>query len=154
MNRNNFHVVVWHHRHGIDVWPYFDEVTPETTGKIAKELAEDEGEDYQDPLDQDFLEENFEIFGPFDFPFPHEDKRFILWNPEDGSPRNRDGEICTSGAVGVLSPENIFLKVWGVTSSGDSLSESIKKIEVGERVENVKFNIANIDGIYDVYRVK
>jgi len=151
---NTFHVVVWHHRHGIDVWPYFDEVTPETTSKIAKEAATDWNEDPQDPSDQDFLEENFEIFGPFDFPVPHEKKRFILWKADAGSPKNAYGEILTSGSIGMISPESVFLTLHGVTQNGLSLSDSIKRLRVGECVENVEYNISGIVGIYDVYRVR
>ena len=81
-----------------------------------------------------------------------DEKRFIIWDPKDGSPiRDSDGAFVSDGCVGRIGLDNAFLTAYGQRPK-DSKHYSV--LAVGEPVRNVVFKLSATGGCYDVYRVR
>lgn len=80
------------------------------------------------------------------------DKRFILWDESSGLlPRNSEGEIMTSGLVGQITADNVYLRTYGKRPEG---SPGYDSLDVGGVVNDVAFNLSGSTGRYSVYRVR
>lgn len=79
-------------------------------------------------------------------------KLFILWDHKDGGypTRGEDGEIITDGILGRIGIDNVYLTTYGARPKG---TVPYEKLEVGQRVSNVRFSLSGETGYYDVYRV-
>lgn len=80
------------------------------------------------------------------------DKRFILWDNNDGHVRvDEDGDIISDGVIGRVGIDNVYLTTYGqypeseVRRPGD--------LAVGERIQSVRYSLSGGSGYYDVYRV-
>jgi len=77
--------------------------------------------------------------------------RFILWDRRDGSaPPREDGVIITSGCLGQLTEDNVYLRSYGKRPEG---ALAYVDLAVGQCVHNVVFSLSGERGEYDVYRV-
>lgn len=77
--------------------------------------------------------------------------QFILWDSKDGNPRTSDGGWVSGGLVGRVTPENVYLRAYGVRPEG---SKPYEKLAVGECVAGVTFSLSGSKGTYDVYRIE
>ena len=78
-------------------------------------------------------------------------KQFIIWDERDGSPFRADGELVSSGLLGLITAHNVYLTAYGVRPDG---APSYDSLAVGERVTDVIFRMSGSKGCYSVYRVK
>jgi hypothetical protein len=78
------------------------------------------------------------------------DKRFILWL-KDGSapPRREDGSIATSGAIGEIPLDGVYLKTYAIYPDATRPSD----LEVGGRIQGIRF-LSSSHNEYDIYRVR
>ena len=78
------------------------------------------------------------------------EKRFIIWNPKDGHVRrDDDGNIISDGVIGRVSIGNAYIKIYPKFS----VDKRPADLEVGERIEYVKYALSGEIGYYDIYRV-
>jgi hypothetical protein len=81
-----------------------------------------------------------------------ENKAFILWDPKDGDPpRDEGGGFRTSGAVGEIGQDNVYLRAH---AQFPSLTRPEDLEYVGARIQGVTFRLSGEKGTYDVYRVR
>lgn len=79
-------------------------------------------------------------------------KQFIIWDPKDGDPRRNDsGEFISDGIIGRVGIHNAYMEIYAEFPED---SKSLKDLEVGERVQGVKYSLSGTSGIYDIHRVK
>lgn len=77
-------------------------------------------------------------------------KRFIIWNPRDGAPfRDDEGNITSSGLVGRIGEDNAFLRAY----AGWPDERRPGDLEVGQRIEGVKYSLSVTTGHYEIWRV-
>ena len=80
-------------------------------------------------------------------------KRFILWDSNHKDPpRNDAGEFMTSGCMGVMGRDNVYLRVY--PRAGVKLQDELDALEVGQCVRGVRYNLSGSSGNYDIYRVE
>lgn len=80
--------------------------------------------------------------------------RFIIWDPREGDPpRTSDGDFNTSGLIGWLEINNVYLRTYAVWPDGFS-ADSLKALGVGQCVRGVMWRLGDTKGTYDVYRVE
>lgn len=77
--------------------------------------------------------------------------KFIIWKQKDGTPRTSGGGWVSGGLIGLVTAENVYLRVYGVRPEG---SKPYEKLSVGECVAGVEFSLSGSKGTYDVYRVE
>lgn len=78
----------------------------------------------------------------------HNDRRYILWDTKrDGTLRYPDEN--TDGILGRLSVNNVYLTAY----AGYPDDRRPNDLAVGERIENVRYNLSGEVGYYDLYRV-
>jgi hypothetical protein len=82
----------------------------------------------------------------------HDTKRFILWSRVDGPnpPRDERGNFLTSGSIGWVGVENVYLLTYAKYPDG----RRPEHLELGESIPNVVFSLSAERGEYDVYRVE
>lgn len=78
-----------------------------------------------------------------------DDRLFILWNTR------RDGELRypgkdSDGVIGRVSLDNVYLSTYANYPD----DKHPRNLEVGQRIDNVKFSLSGETGIYSVYRVR
>lgn len=81
------------------------------------------------------------------------DKRFILWDKRDGTglPRlDEDEDIISDGVIGRVGIDNVYLTTYG-TYPGDKRPTDL---DVGGRIERVRYSLSGSAGEYDIYRVR
>lgn len=82
-----------------------------------------------------------------------QDKRFILWSrlTSHEPPRDQEGNITTSGCLGELTEDNVYLKAY---ANYRQCTKRLDELEVGECVQNVIFSLSGEHALYDIYRVR
>lgn len=81
-----------------------------------------------------------------------DERLFILWDPKDGNvPRGEGGSVSTSGLIGQVGLDNVYLKSYASYPS-DIRPEHLEF--VGARISSVKYSLSGSVGFYDVVRVK
>lgn len=89
-------------------------------------------------------------------------KRFIIWDPKDGSVQREAGVIVSDGVLGRLFEDNVYLTAYakwphgptrGLVGHGGILHPG-SCLEVGERIQGVVFALSGEVGSYDIYRVE
>lgn len=80
------------------------------------------------------------------------DKGFILHLAAWDVPRDEKGGINTSGAIGVVSRNNVYLLAYA--QGGPTLQDDLDRLEVGQAVRGVKFFLNDESGIYNIWRVR
>ena len=79
--------------------------------------------------------------------------RYIIWDPKEGEPwRGQDGEFLTSGCLGAMTADSVYLRVYAMWPEGWSWDDLVK-LEVGGRISGVTYNLSGSRGTYDIYRV-
>lgn len=82
--------------------------------------------------------------------YRHKEAKFILWDPADGQvPLDDEGRINTSGILGRLTTNNIYLQ--GYAQYPDHRRP--ESLEVNEAIHNVVFALSGECGAYSVIRV-
>lgn len=78
-------------------------------------------------------------------------KKFIIWDfKRDGHPqRNDTGEFVSGGVFGFIDEDNVYLTTYAQYPG----ERRPKDLMVGERIQNVKFNLSGEKGVYDIWRV-
>jgi len=80
------------------------------------------------------------------------ERKYILWDPRDGDPRRtEDGAFISDGIIGRITLDNVYL---GVYAQWPDDAPSVQSLEVGQRIENVRYSLSGSSGSYDVYRVQ
>lgn len=79
------------------------------------------------------------------------DKRFILWNEKDGEPCRDNGRITSSGAVGEIPIDSVYLTSYGWRPAG---APTYDELQVGQCIPGVSFHVSMTKGTYTVYRVQ
>jgi hypothetical protein len=86
-----------------------------------------------------------------------DNRRFILWNSKkDGDiPRDNEGKISVSGALGLL-PRNDFHLTVPLLLTGKCKHKPalIDSLQVGERIYGAKHATSGVVGFYHIYRVE
>ena len=77
--------------------------------------------------------------------------QFIIWDSKDGNPSTPDGAWVSGGLIGLVTLDNVYLRVYGMRPEG---SKPYEKLEVGECVTGVEFSLSGTRGTYDVYRAE
>jgi hypothetical protein len=81
-----------------------------------------------------------------------EGRLFLLWKSGQDEPaRAQDGEFLSTGALGWVCLDNVYLRSYGARPEG---SKQYAELSVGESVRGVVFRLSGERGVYDVYRVK
>jgi hypothetical protein len=79
--------------------------------------------------------------------------KYIIWDQKAGEPaRNDKGEFLSSGLIGVVGQDNVYIKTYADYSVDDN-PRPITELEVGQFVV-AKFSLSGSSGIYRVYRVE
>lgn len=83
----------------------------------------------------------------------NQEKKFILWDLRDGPypPLNAEGGINTSGCIGHLTRDNVYLRAYA--EGGAHLQETLDELKVGQCRHGVTFRLSGEKGTYDIYRV-
>lgn len=77
--------------------------------------------------------------------------RYILWAPKDGEPtRDATGAIVTSGALGALSADNVYLTAYCQFPDKRRPTD----LDVSERIAGVVFGLSGECGTYDLWRIR
>lgn len=78
-------------------------------------------------------------------------KQFIIWDPKDGEPPRESGVLSTSGVLGILSEDNVYIRTYGVPLPDEPLPGAL---EVGQSML-MKFSLSmDHPKVYKVYRVE
>lgn len=78
--------------------------------------------------------------------------KYILWDPKDGDPtRYGDGQIVSSGLMGEITADNVYLSLYAVYPADQPC---IHSLAVGECIRGVQYNLSGSKGVYDIYRVE
>jgi hypothetical protein len=76
--------------------------------------------------------------------------RFILWDQDRGEPlRGNGGEYLTSGAIGVIDEENVYLATYAKYPD----ARRPKDLPVHGRICGVEYSMAWTHGVYDIIRI-
>ncbi len=75
--------------------------------------------------------------------------QFILWNPAEPGPHYDGEHIVSSGVIGRVGPDNVYLTAYGVYPDERRPAD----LKVGEVIRGVEYRLSGQRGIYDIYRV-